>query len=79
MSSEQFVAVATALTALVLAVGKVWVDVRATHELVNHKMGELLTMAQLAARKEGELRGRDFSLAESGLSPTDKPSDERQR
>jgi hypothetical protein len=37
---------------------------RITHELVNGKMGELVTLAQLAARKQGELEGRDFAARE---------------
>jgi hypothetical protein len=60
VSVEQFIAILTALTALLVAVGGVFAQVRQTHELVNGKMSELVQLTGIAAKKEGELEGRDF-------------------
>ena len=68
MTPEQFTAILAALAGLITAaamlVGAVRglrSEFRATRELVNGKMTELLAVTQLAARKEGELQGRDFA------------------
>lgn len=67
MSPEQFTAILVALGGLLTAAGVLLravrglrLQLRETHELVNGKMSELLTVAQLAALKEGELKGRDL-------------------
>jgi hypothetical protein len=68
VTPEQFVAILTALTALLVAVAGVLIQVRQTHELVNGKMHELVQLAQVAAKKEGELEGRDYER-NGGKSP----------
>lgn len=59
-------AILTATTALVTAIGGLALQLRSlrsvverNHDLINGRVGELLTATQLAALKEGELRGRD--------------------
>lgn len=66
-------AVLTAATALLVALGailKTLVDIKAqavrNHDAINGRVGELLTATQLAALKEGELRGRDAGAPQIG-------------
>ena len=58
MTVDQFVTVVGALTALVAAVGAVFVQVRQTHELVNHRMTELLDVTKQSALAQGALAER---------------------
>jgi hypothetical protein len=64
--AEQVVAILTATTALLGALGAIFAQLIAlrhqmasNHDAINGRVGELLTATQLAALKEGELRGRD--------------------
>lgn len=73
MTAEQLVAVIGALTALVVAVGTTFVqirglrrDVQAQHETMNGRMNELVQVHELAAQKIGELEGRDFMTRPRG-------------
>lgn len=67
VTPEEAIAILTAVTALVTALGvmarqivELRGELRRQHDLVNGRLGELLTTAQLAALREGELRGRDY-------------------
>ena len=68
MTPEQFTAILVALAGLITAaamlVGAVRglrSELRQTRELVNGKMTALLESVAIAARKQGELEGRDFT------------------
>lgn len=78
MSPEQVIAVLTAVTALVSALGTLAVQlarlrgqIERNHDLLNGRVGELLSAVQLASLKEGELRGRDYGP--SGRPPSQSP------
>jgi len=58
MSPEQLVAVLTAITALIAAVGAVYVQVRQTHKLINSRMTELLELTKSSAHAEGVIEGQ---------------------
>lgn len=77
MTPEQFVAVLGAITALVVALGAIFVQLRQTHTLVNGQAQQLRDMTGLAAQKQGELAGRDFAdaAATSQTRPTGKASE----
>jgi hypothetical protein len=60
MSPEQFVAIMGALTLLIGAIVQLLVAVRSLHSAVNGRLTMLLDEATTAARKDGELAGRDF-------------------
>lgn len=67
MPIETAVALIGALTALVVAIGKILVDLaelkvqaQRNHDAINGRMGDVLTASVMAARKTGELEGRDF-------------------
>jgi hypothetical protein len=75
VSAEQLVAILTATTALLGALGAIFAQLlalrhqmQANHELINGRVAELLTTTQLAALKEGELRGRDAVAAPSTIA-----------
>jgi hypothetical protein len=55
MSAAELTAVLGALTALVVAVGALLVQVRQLHGLVNSRMGELLALTRRAALAEGKI------------------------
>lgn len=57
---EQFTAILVAMAGLITAVTALWTAVRRYHSAVDGRMSEILLLAQLAAKKEGELAGRDF-------------------
>lgn len=80
MTPEQVTAMLSAVTALVaaltgfaIAIRRVDGRVKATSERINGRMDELLTVAQLAARKQGELEGRDF-MAPPVVTSSSSPS-----
>lgn len=60
MTSDQFVAVLGGVTALVIALGTIIVQVYALHKAVNGRLSQLVDVTQKAAQKQGELLGRDF-------------------
>lgn len=67
MTPEQFSTILAALTALIVAVsGLIAVGIKGiqemhrTNHLVNGKMSEMILMAQMAGRRQGELEGRDY-------------------
>ncbi len=60
MTPEQFVAVLGAVTALVVALGAIFVQLRQTHTIINSRMTELIETTRQAAQSKGELAGRDF-------------------
>jgi hypothetical protein len=66
MTVEQFVSIMTALTALIAAVGAVFIQVRATHVAVNSRMTELLDLTRSAGHAEGALA--------AGLNEKDSPA-----
>lgn len=65
MTPEQFVAVMGAVTALVVALGAIYAQLRATHALTNSRMTELIKATHQSSLKEGELVGRDFAAGEA--------------
>lgn len=60
MTVDQFVAVMGAFTALIGALGVIYVQLLQNHRAVNGRMTELLEMTRQAAQTKGELAGRDF-------------------
>lgn len=73
MTVEQAIAVIGALTALLVAVGALISDVRALRQLVDGRMADLLLLAQLAAKKQGELEGRDWHPTAGGTADQPEP------
>lgn len=72
MTPEQFVAIIGALTALIIAVTAAWVQLRATHQLVNGRMQELLQLTRDSSKAEGKLEGP--AAPSSGASSNPVPS-----
>ena len=60
MTPEQAVALLGAITALVVAVSALLLQVQKLRSEVNGRLTQLLVEATQAARKDGELAGRDF-------------------
>lgn len=80
MTPEQFVAIVGGLTALLLAVAGVILQVRGLASSVNGRMGQLLKTVELAAEKKGELEGRDYERSIPPDPPAEPPVPEvRQR
>jgi hypothetical protein len=73
MTPEQFTAIAAALAALIGAVTALLVAVYNLHHAVNGRLSQLLQERETAARKDGELAGRDFMRRL--MSPPDSSSD----
>lgn len=63
MTPEQVVAIIVAVTGLTAAVGVVLVQLAQLRRDVNGRMTQLLEHASEAARKDGELAGRDYAAA----------------
>lgn len=74
MTVEQFVAILGAITALIVAVGAVFAQVRQTHQLVNSRMTELLAVAKQASHAEGVLDERQTQLTSTGLPGPVQPN-----
>jgi hypothetical protein len=60
MTPEQFAAIMVAFTGLIGAVTALLVAVHNLHSAVNGRLTQLLAERETAARKDGELAGRDF-------------------
>jgi len=58
---EQATALVVAITGLVGAVGVLVVQIRSLRKDINGRLTQLLAVAEQAARKDGELAGRDYS------------------
>jgi len=58
---EQATALVVAITGLVGAVGVLVVQIRSLRKDINGRLTQLLAVAEQAARKDGELAGRDFT------------------
>lgn len=71
MSPEQLVSILGALTALVVAVGGLLIQVGKLRAAVDGVLHELVDARTTAAEKEGELRGRDFVAP--GPAPPEDP------
>jgi len=69
VSPEQLVAVLGALATLLIAVGRLWVEVRGIHQLVNSRMTELLELTRTSARAQGALDA-DTPKIERGSHPS---------
>lgn len=69
MSSEGIIAVLGAVTALVVAGTALVVQLRSLRKDLNGRLEQLLAVAAAAARKEGELAGRDFASRGGPASP----------
>lgn len=68
MTPEQATALVIAITGLLAAFGTVYNqvrglrrDIRSHQELIDGRMADLLTLGQLAAKRQGELEGRDYA------------------
>lgn len=59
LTPEQFVTVLGAITALIVALTALFVQLRKTHELVNGRMTELLKITKEAGVAQGKLAGPD--------------------
>lgn len=55
-----------AFAALLIQVNQLSAKIDRNHDLVNGQMSHLVTLAQLAAHKTGELEGRDFIQQKPG-------------
>lgn len=71
MTTEQFLALLAALTLLLGTVVQLLIAVRNLHSAVNGRLSMLLDQATAAARKDGELAGRDF-MARLATPPADQ-------
>lgn len=60
MTPEQWTALVGAITALVVAVGAVLVQLRGLRNDLNGRVSQMIDSTALAHRKQGELEGRDF-------------------
>lgn len=60
MSPEQLVAIISAVTALVVALVPLFVQIHMLRKDVNGRLTQLVDAASIAAEKRGELSGRDF-------------------
>lgn len=60
MTPEQATALIVAVTGLVAAIAAATVQIRGLRRDVNGRMTQLLERSESAARKLGELEGRDF-------------------
>lgn len=65
MTSEQLTAILGALTALVVAVTALVVQVRQWRKEINGHVTELLSVTAAAAKREGELAGRDWAAGQN--------------
>jgi hypothetical protein len=77
VTSAELTALIVAVTGLVAAVGTTLVQVNRltvkidrNHELLNGRIGELLNVSTMAAKKQGELEGRDWATRTTGIPPT---------
>lgn len=70
MTPEQLTALIGAGTAFLVAAVPVFVQIRALRHDIDGVMHELLDAKATAARKEGELAGRDFVAPPERLYPT---------
>ena len=68
MTPEQLTALIIAITGLIGAFGVVIAQLRATHQLINSRMTELVESTKLASKREGELVGRDFESTRSAAA-----------
>jgi hypothetical protein len=55
---DQLVALLGAVTALIAALGAIWVQLRQTHKLVNSRLTQLLALTERSSRAEGVLEGQ---------------------
>lgn len=62
MTPEQALAIVGGLTALMVAVTALLVQVRGLRHDVDGRMAQLVKATSEASRKQGELEGRDFML-----------------
>lgn len=60
MTPEQIVAVVAAFATLLSALAAVMVQIRKLHDAVNGRLTQLLEERETAARRLGEMEGRDF-------------------
>jgi len=65
---EQATGLLVAVTGLVGAVGVLVVQLRSLRKDLNGRLTQLLAVAEQAARKDGELAGRDFSTRSTTVS-----------
>ena len=61
MTPEQATALIVAATGLIAAVGVLVVQLRSLRKDINGRLSQVLDLAATAARKDGELAGRDFA------------------
>lgn len=61
MTIENAIALVVAVTALLGAIGALYVQVRSVGKQIDGRMQELMTVTAQANLKQGELAGRDFS------------------
>lgn len=74
MTTEQLIAVMGGLTALLTAIGVLIGQVAALRHAVDGVTTELVAAREVAAEKEGELRGRDYVSRPDPLGPPSIPS-----
>lgn len=61
MSPEQITAILTGVGGIIVAVTALVVQLRLIRKDLNGRLTQLIDTAALAAAKDGELKGRDFS------------------
>jgi len=74
VSIEQFIALLGAVTALVVALGAILVQLRQTHQLVNSRLSALLELTATASRAEGVIQGQHDALTQKGPVPPETGS-----
>lgn len=72
MTPETIIAIIGAITALIVALTAMLVQLGKLRQEVNGRLTQLISESTAAARKEGELAGRDFMhrLLRDGAEPT---------
>lgn len=73
MSPEQVTALIGAITALVVAVSAVLLQVRGLRNDINGRVAQLIDTTAAAAKKQGELEGRDFMQRLTTGAPVGDP------
>jgi hypothetical protein len=67
VTTEQVIALLVALTGLIAALTRLFVQVRQTHQLINSRMDQLLELTRASALAAGRLEG--VASQASGVNP----------
>ena len=70
MTPEQITALLAGLAGVLVALGSVFHNISELRKDINGRMSQLLEEHSAAARKEGELAGRDYAIKRRRTEPT---------